>query len=95
MLENQRLNSRAIRQSGSHDNSAQIADACLADFSALDLAFDDLVNEVDEAEAADETERALAIRRRAKSLECVQKLNDGEVCEIDAPEPEGDAEPEA
>ena len=69
---------RRLRNEGTHDNAAQIANLCLADFETLDIAFSDLVREVDETEKADDAERKTATQNRIKTQAEIKKLNDAE-----------------
>jgi len=64
-----------LRSEGSHDNAAQIANLCLADFSAMDIAFSDLVGEVDAAEKAEDDERDTAEDLRQDRLDEIKALN--------------------
>lgn len=64
-----------LQNEGTHDNAAQIANLCLADFDALDIAFSDLVGEINTVEKNDDTERETAASDRLNKIQEIKDLN--------------------
>lgn len=87
-----KFSSENIRNKGNHNQSAQIADTCLADFESLEIKFKDLVSEINRSEVDAATERLAAAMRRQKSLDCLERLNNKLECDLEAEETEPEEE---